>query len=548
MSIQTSEDDHRSLAVKLDPRAGESLLGYIARLEEANIYQPGWLPRDLGLFGYSTSVNDGAITALSQMTDVAVNALRLMNVNIRAKESPFLGHKIVPSLLMHKGRRLCMECIREDCIHLNIWNFLPIYFCQKHLVPLISMCPQCSVPLMWGKSDIRYCCNGHNLLSAPTPASSDPSQREIEVANWLTDLMSEEQQKHTAPHPIFSSHIWDFARVSHFLMHIENFDYRCKNGRGRTLRDAISKGFPNAIEMVDEWPSLFSRHLPVDRARAIDLSMIDPHLHSILSGDQALAREYDEHMSFVLRRGLKRFFHLENPEDGISLVDASALLGLSHNEFMSRAKDQKWLLRGGHYHNRLFDRRKILAWQAASQSMSWMIALRVLGVSDHVMHQLTANGTIQKVGTFGDGKFVDLRRSDVEKVARLMAVQPTVPDDVDLTITVASASRVIAKYGVQIGDLVAAAVGGSIAVYGSEKGALSDVKLLYSDVLKWLRASRPISEKTFVVTERKLLRATEKTRTPAVQLERRPAKTKLPTLKTGRSRAHDLAPSRIAAE
>jgi hypothetical protein len=246
--------------------------------------------------------------------------------------------------------------------------------------------------------------------------------------------------------------------------------------------------------------------------------MMDPALHRILSPDIELSAEYDAHMKTILRRRLYRFFQLSKPEEAITAYEGADLLEMTQSEFMKRVGDNGWQVRGGDFYNKRFDRQRIEDWKRSSTSVSWQSAIRKLRISDHVMKRVCDSGCIRKVGTFGQGKFVDVDRSDVDRLLAVMAEPSAYRKGINF-LSLSAALQTVGPFDITYGDMANALVSGSIRPCGVSKGSFVDIEVPCEEVAHWLKNLRGMKEKPFSVIHKKLiLRARKHMREGAAEL------------------------------
>ena len=137
---------------------GESLMGYILRLTEANYYEsPQWI---LDLAGLKFSgLNPGWRILCRERTDLAIFS-RITGLN--ADEIAQLKHQILTEGEFHrevcqahqglplddidfKDPQVCVECLRESGHCRKLWDLKIMTVCPRHRVKLLDQCSACGL-------------------------------------------------------------------------------------------------------------------------------------------------------------------------------------------------------------------------------------------------------------------------------------------------------------------------------------------------------------------------------------------------------------------
>lgn len=149
------------LPIRDQPKPGESLDGFLARIGELNrldLIGP-WMSRYLGL-----NIGDGqhdaaAIERASIATGVSVDILKQMqahhfaltNASDRQPEDAF-GRAMV-----NRTRRVCPGCLHDHGYQKAAFEFRFVRACPEHRTQLLDRCPACESALGWGTPFLHRC-------------------------------------------------------------------------------------------------------------------------------------------------------------------------------------------------------------------------------------------------------------------------------------------------------------------------------------------------------------------------------------------------------
>lgn len=156
---------------------GESSLGFVLRVSEANGYQT---PRYLFMLAGST--RNEMFTAGLDTTKLAVIFGRSADTlaGYRAPNETDLsrvvlcGHSLTPYDLDLEGPKVCPDCISEHGF-IPAWTDLTLVdACPIHKRLLMTLCPVCRKRLSWFRPGLLQCICGANLgVSEATPISTE---------------------------------------------------------------------------------------------------------------------------------------------------------------------------------------------------------------------------------------------------------------------------------------------------------------------------------------------------------------------------------------
>ncbi|MFH5926903.1 TniQ family protein [Roseomonas xinghualingensis] len=173
------------LVVRAPPARGESALGWVLRLSEANGYRRHEAISNAAKYRNSsvqafvlTSARLAQIgnwcgfdaTELDDLGTVAVGRLRLRLPN---------GMLVSTKAFDRVHPRACPACLREGGILRAAWDLQAWIACPVHACQMLECCPGCGKRLTWLRRSLVRCCDGHDFMSCETPA----------VPSAVTELM-----------------------------------------------------------------------------------------------------------------------------------------------------------------------------------------------------------------------------------------------------------------------------------------------------------------------------------------------------------------------
>lgn len=166
---RSSADAGRRLSVGADPRAGESLPGFIMRVaHRARFRTADRLAGMAGLRQPGSAVTADDLRPLASLVGadpVLVEAVAYRPSPRRGHHS-FLGGTLNREFLHLGHRRACPECLAESAHHRARWDFALATACADHGVRLVDRCPECGRRLGWSLADLAACRCGVDLRRA----------------------------------------------------------------------------------------------------------------------------------------------------------------------------------------------------------------------------------------------------------------------------------------------------------------------------------------------------------------------------------------------
>ena len=150
------------------PEAGESLLGFAARLGQRN----GWTSLQPFLNRLGLPLTSPALLPFNPRAPVvlrraggleAPDLVGLAYPGAGQGQIGFRSH-VLPRWMVVTGiRRVCPTCLVDSPIHLSVWDLSPLPVCSAHDLVLLSECPGCRAELDWTSTSAERCNCGHDL-------------------------------------------------------------------------------------------------------------------------------------------------------------------------------------------------------------------------------------------------------------------------------------------------------------------------------------------------------------------------------------------------
>lgn len=162
-----------TLLLRPAPRGGESAMGYLLRLVEANaLDSPGCIeaPFVVDLLLGNGSPLRGPVGGLSALNGPDAGGLPMRFWNVRQP-------------------RFCPRCLGVEAVWKALWQLSFYVACHTHRVKLRDGCHQCGSPLKWRRPSLLTCRCGADLRASPAVPADDCCtgvSREIEEA-WARD-------------------------------------------------------------------------------------------------------------------------------------------------------------------------------------------------------------------------------------------------------------------------------------------------------------------------------------------------------------------------
>jgi hypothetical protein len=154
-----------------NPKADESLLGYVTRLSEENGYEnPSWIFELAGLkcrqptsssklvFGNSRSVTGIAEISGKDVIDITRLTYPAIAKSEAVADHLFFGQS-TPKFAIRPGYpKICPDCLSGEPYSRRVWEFLLVTTCPIHKRLLIDECPRCRKLILPVRKTVNICC------------------------------------------------------------------------------------------------------------------------------------------------------------------------------------------------------------------------------------------------------------------------------------------------------------------------------------------------------------------------------------------------------
>lgn len=172
----------RQIALSLETKPGESLMGYLCRLADWNVVQNPWT-----LIGEASCWPPLHLTS----TDRLRLAVRLGCEPKRLEELFHCSHGAGPGEgeRTWRRRRVAPLSLRRSSHHRAIWQVTSLPFCMETWGAVIEKCPVCEAVLTWRTASIERCQTcGLDLKTVDTPQAEPCDREELAmIGRLLTD-------------------------------------------------------------------------------------------------------------------------------------------------------------------------------------------------------------------------------------------------------------------------------------------------------------------------------------------------------------------------
>ena len=158
---QIIEDAVKLLPIRDEPKADESLDGFLARIGELNRldFIGPWMSSYLGMTVGHGPHDIAAIERASIATGVSVERLTQMHAHHLAltNASDRQPDDAFGRAMVYRNRRVCPGCLRDQGYQKAAFEFRFVRACPEHRTQLLDKCPACDSALGWGTPFLHRC-------------------------------------------------------------------------------------------------------------------------------------------------------------------------------------------------------------------------------------------------------------------------------------------------------------------------------------------------------------------------------------------------------
>jgi hypothetical protein len=180
------------------PKTNESLMGFILRLTEKNVYEtPSWIIELAGLnitrlyfrcsFLFDKSLD---LTHLSQLTGTAPDKLIALSYppvdeSISRRRNIFSGYPVPKYIINLRHPRICPGCLSDSAYCWMAWDMALVTACPIHECMLIDQCPGCKQNLGWVRKRLSICRCGLDWRRITSP---QVGESELKIVRYIYRL------------------------------------------------------------------------------------------------------------------------------------------------------------------------------------------------------------------------------------------------------------------------------------------------------------------------------------------------------------------------
>lgn len=200
--------------IRPSPIEGESIMGYLLRLAEENVFDTPFALMHMGklltvkdLVKNAKPISSGEIQLKSFSTfigesedtiDMIIYRIVIPASILKVAIHDFNYNDVPANYIRFQRSRLCIDCLKEHYYYRYIWDFAAFTACPKHKTLLTDVCPSCNKQLSWARSHIHKCQCTYDLYSSPGTVIPDSELKlsiHIAVKLFEKDLYTPEQKE-----------------------------------------------------------------------------------------------------------------------------------------------------------------------------------------------------------------------------------------------------------------------------------------------------------------------------------------------------------------
>lgn len=155
------------LPIKVIPHENESLVGFILRVAEANLY-----PSLLWLTALDNRVKPLIWCDDENIINGLIDLLGLTKSEIKPLYGSIIG-RYLKAINVSSSVKICPECLKLNGYIDVLWHVAFASACPCHGIKLIDHCHECSATIRWDRGSVKYCHCGADLTEAPAEKVDD---------------------------------------------------------------------------------------------------------------------------------------------------------------------------------------------------------------------------------------------------------------------------------------------------------------------------------------------------------------------------------------
>jgi len=178
------------LVVTPKPQGGESLMGYLLHLTEANAYpSTSYIISALNGRWYGSTVgrlDAGPLAGLARLDPSDIARLTMLPDGLPRAFVRVFGNDLPSYEVSSCTPKVCPLCLKEGSRCEAFWDLTQAVACPRHGVDLVSTCPDCKKPLRWSRKKVGECKCGSDLTTWPTESVTPQVRGLMELMRYLT--------------------------------------------------------------------------------------------------------------------------------------------------------------------------------------------------------------------------------------------------------------------------------------------------------------------------------------------------------------------------
>jgi TniQ len=304
-------DDTKRLRLTPRPYPDESILGYIVRLTEENVYDlPSWIFDLAGIrllagqkwwtrlfeedldgtgFGRVISLEHAEFEAITyQFTEPYRSIFRNANHTVFISGSP-----VSATFTEYNSPKVCPACLRQVNYCRRLWDLLPYTACLKHKALLIDICPECGKRLSWERGKISVCRCGYDWRGSEVKVVDDSELIVSRLIQSVCILSSDTKSKLEGTKNPLHELKFDELQQALYLFAANYREIICgSSATARTENAVWHEAFSTAYSVFDEWPLNFRRFIKQAIQKATERHKFQELNYRISSSCKASALQF----------------------------------------------------------------------------------------------------------------------------------------------------------------------------------------------------------------------------------------------------------------
>lgn len=263
-------NDGYILPIRPAPISGESFLGYLQRLAEANSCDHvQWIADMAEIDPRQASIGDAGLGVLADLCLAETERLdRMRYRKLDEGYLSFMGHRVRSQFIRNRSPKVCGACLAEARYHRAVWDLAFAGVCPDHRMKLIQSCQDCNRTFRWNRPSVARCsCHADLAMQRGEYVSKKEAEavrtilRRFSVAATPGPVSSQRSDAQQLPSG-------EFVELLLFLGRNASSLETGLGQSGRTLdREDLALVLKNGLDASREWPGRF--HILLDQLRNV---------------------------------------------------------------------------------------------------------------------------------------------------------------------------------------------------------------------------------------------------------------------------------------